>query len=231
MVVASVALLVALGGTSIAAVTALPINSVGTAQLKGNAVVSSKVKNRSLVAADFKAGSLPRGQRGPQGAPGSPGPPGPAGPAGPSGPPGVAAPGYIAQVVSQTSINSQSTTSQSFVDLTGSTQAVTVPAGETARLYATFTAESVCVGGTGSCSVRITLDGNELAPAAGTDFAFDSTNLGTETASGESHVVTRLSDNVSAGNHTLVVQLRTSQAATMLRVDDWSFVILRARVS
>ncbi len=225
MVVASVALLVALGGTSIAAVTALPINSVGTAQLKGNAVVSSKVKNRTLVAADFKAGSLPRGPRGPAGAPGAPGPPGPSGPA------GVAAPGYIAQVVSQTSTNSQSTTSQAFVDLTGSTQAVTVPAGETAKLYATFTAESVCVGGTGGCNVRITLDGNELAPAAGPNFAFDSTNLGTETMSGESHVVTRISDNISAGNHTLVVQLRSSQAATTFRVDDWSFVILRAKVS
>jgi hypothetical protein len=32
---------------------------VGTAQLKANAVISSKVKNHSLLAADFKPGQLP----------------------------------------------------------------------------------------------------------------------------------------------------------------------------
>ena len=55
MVVACIALLVALGGTSIAAVTQLvPRNSVGTLQLKNNAVTSAKVKNQSLLRADFK---------------------------------------------------------------------------------------------------------------------------------------------------------------------------------
>lgn len=68
MVVACLALLVALGGTSVAAVSQLvPRNSVGTAQLKKNAVVSTKVKNRSLLAADFKAGQLPAGAAGPEG--------------------------------------------------------------------------------------------------------------------------------------------------------------------
>jgi hypothetical protein len=76
MVVACVALLVALGGTGYAA-TALPRNSVGTPQLKNNAVVSAKVKNFSLLAVDFKRGQLPAGAQGPAG------PPGPAGPAGP----------------------------------------------------------------------------------------------------------------------------------------------------
>jgi hypothetical protein len=79
LVLASIALLVALAGTSVAAVSALPRASVGTAQLKDNAVTSRKVKNFSLVRSDFKPGQLPRGAvgaRGPQG------PPGPAGPAG-----------------------------------------------------------------------------------------------------------------------------------------------------
>jgi hypothetical protein len=68
MVVACIALLVALGGTSYA-IQALPQNSVGTQQLKNNAVASkkikngavnaSKVKNGSLLRADFKAGQLP----------------------------------------------------------------------------------------------------------------------------------------------------------------------------
>jgi hypothetical protein len=52
MMVAFVALLVALAGTSYAAVQ-LPANSVGTKQLKKNAVTGKKVKNRSLRVADF----------------------------------------------------------------------------------------------------------------------------------------------------------------------------------
>jgi hypothetical protein len=48
LVVACVALLVALGGTSIAAVSQLAKNSVGTAQLKNNAVTTPKVKNATV---------------------------------------------------------------------------------------------------------------------------------------------------------------------------------------
>ena len=40
MVIACIALTVALGGTSVAAIQALPKNSVGTKQLKRNAVTS-----------------------------------------------------------------------------------------------------------------------------------------------------------------------------------------------
>jgi hypothetical protein len=64
---------VALGGTGYA-VTALPRGSVGTPQLKSNAVNSSKVKDRSLKAADFGAGQLPTGAQGPTGPPGAPNP-------------------------------------------------------------------------------------------------------------------------------------------------------------
>jgi len=87
MVVACLALLVALTGTGVAAVSQIvPRNSVGSAQLKSNAVVSAKVKNRSLLALDFKAGQLPAG---PPGAAGPAGPAGAAGPAGPAGPAGT----------------------------------------------------------------------------------------------------------------------------------------------
>jgi hypothetical protein len=79
LAVSLVALLAALGGTSYAAFT-LPKNSVGTKQLKNNAVVSSKVKNHSLTMADFKPGQLPAGPRG------ATGPTGPAGAMGPAGP-------------------------------------------------------------------------------------------------------------------------------------------------
>lgn len=81
LVVASLALAVALGGTGYAAVV-LPANSVGTAQLKNGAVVGSKVKAHSLSAASFRPGQLPKGD---------PGPVGLAGPAGPAGPKGDAA--------------------------------------------------------------------------------------------------------------------------------------------
>src|SRR3712207_4417583 len=74
MVVACIALLVALGGTSYAAVM----------QLKRNSVTSIHVKDRSLLARDFRAGQIPRGPAGPAG------PQGPQGPAGPQGPPGSA---------------------------------------------------------------------------------------------------------------------------------------------
>jgi hypothetical protein len=59
MVIACLALAVALSGTSYAQILNVPVNSVGTAQLKANAVISSKVKNHSLLAADFKPGQLP----------------------------------------------------------------------------------------------------------------------------------------------------------------------------
>src|SRR5215471_17935537 len=88
LVVAIIALIVALGGTSYAAFT-LPKNSVGTKQLKKNsvtgqrinrnAVTSAKVRNGSLLAADFKAGQLPAGPKGDKGDPGPKGDTGPAG--------------------------------------------------------------------------------------------------------------------------------------------------------
>src|SRR5947208_4683914 len=68
-VIASLALFIALGGGAYAAIK-IPKNSVGSAQIKANAVNSSKVKNRSLLAGDFKAGQLPAGPQGIQGVPG-----------------------------------------------------------------------------------------------------------------------------------------------------------------
>src|SRR4051794_25107972 len=68
MVVALIALVIALGGTSYAAVT-LPRNSVGATQIRAAAVRSSEVKNRSLALADLsvRARRALRGQRGPAG--------------------------------------------------------------------------------------------------------------------------------------------------------------------
>jgi hypothetical protein len=63
---------------------------VGTLQLRANAVVSSKVKNGSLLVADFRPGQIPAGPPGAAGPAGAAGPQGPTGPAGPAGPAGAA---------------------------------------------------------------------------------------------------------------------------------------------
>lgn len=98
-VMSSIALFLAVGGVSWAA-TALPPNSVGSAQIKSRAITGAKVADRSLAAADFAPGQLTRGAPGPAGpqgpagdAPGAPGAPaGPAGATGPAGPAGAPGP-------------------------------------------------------------------------------------------------------------------------------------------
>lgn len=76
-VIAYLALFVALGGTSYAAIK-LPANSVGTTQIKKGAVTSAKIKAGSITAAALAAGTLKAGGVGP------------AGPAGPKGDTGTA---------------------------------------------------------------------------------------------------------------------------------------------
>jgi hypothetical protein len=73
-VTATLALFIALGGSSYAALS-LPRNSVGTQQLRPGAVRSPDVKNRSLGVADLSL----RARRSLAGRPGPIGPPGPAG--------------------------------------------------------------------------------------------------------------------------------------------------------
>lgn len=92
-VVSMVALFVALGGVSYAAI-ALPSNSVGAKQIKKNAVTGKKIKKNavtgakikdgSLLAKEFKAGQIPAGPRG------ATGPTGPIGPVGATGAAGTA---------------------------------------------------------------------------------------------------------------------------------------------
>src|SRR5947208_4467598 len=74
-VTATVALFVALGGSSYAALR-LPRNSVGSAQ----------VRNHSIKAVDLARDAVPAGARGPRGPQGPAGANGAAGPTGPRGP-------------------------------------------------------------------------------------------------------------------------------------------------
>jgi hypothetical protein len=79
LALSAAALLVAvLGGTPLGeaagdavAEVVLPRGSVGTVELRDGAVTAAKVKDRTLLARDFKSGQIPRGPAGPQGPPGT----------------------------------------------------------------------------------------------------------------------------------------------------------------
>jgi hypothetical protein len=93
-VTATVALFIALGGTSYAAATA----SIGSREIRNNSVLSADIRNNqlrsrdvrdgSLLAEDFAAAQLPAGQRGPKGETGAKGETGNTGPSGSPGPQG-----------------------------------------------------------------------------------------------------------------------------------------------
>ena len=87
MAVAVLALFVALGGSSYAAITITGNNvengTLTSADLKNNSVTSVDIRSGSLVPQDFKAGQLPAGPQGVQG------PQGIQGPKGDQGPPGI----------------------------------------------------------------------------------------------------------------------------------------------
>lgn len=80
-VMATVAVFVALGGTSYAVTTgaidsrAIKNNTIRSEDIRNNAVRSIDVLNGTLLARDFKAGQLPAGPKGATGAVGSQGPP------------------------------------------------------------------------------------------------------------------------------------------------------------
>src|SRR5215217_7097108 len=98
LAIAWLALAVALGGVGYAAAT-LPKNSVGSAQLRRNAVSAPKVRDRTLKRADLSAKAA-AALRGGRGAAGLPGERGPAGGAGADGVPGPRGPASVLTKVS-----------------------------------------------------------------------------------------------------------------------------------
>jgi hypothetical protein len=125
-VIAYLALFVALGGTSYAAIT-LKRGSVKGKHIAKNAVTGPKVKNGSLRAGDFRTGELPRGE---QGAAGPQGIQGPRGDQGESGPPGAPNPNAANSELLDGIDSTQ------FVRGRGRTQfeAVAIPAGATQKV-------------------------------------------------------------------------------------------------
>ena len=121
------------------------------------------------------------------------------------------------------------TSSTVWVNVPGATATFTVPPLMLDVFLARFTAESACYGATGWCSVRILLNGVEMAPAAASDFAFDSSDGNTETAaSWESHAIERsqtYQTSTLAIPVTLQVQYMVTNPAMTFRLDDWHFAV------
>ena len=105
-----------------------------------------------------------------------------------------------------------SITSGTFTNLTSTT--VVVPGGPNRfRILARFSGESNCQGVAGSwCSLRILVDGVEMNPVVGNDFAFDSPG---DNWSGKA--IERTSDIVFAGTHTVTLQGALSASASRFR--------------
>jgi len=101
LVVSCVALAAALGGTAYA-VTALPKNSVGAAQIKKNAVTGAKIKAGSIDATDLRPGVLLSGAPAAKGDTGATGATGANGVTGAIGPSGITATGSVANFNSAT---------------------------------------------------------------------------------------------------------------------------------
>jgi hypothetical protein len=97
-IVSSLCLFLVLGGSAYA-VSQLPRNSVGAAQIKSSAVHSSEVKDRSLRAKDFATGQLPTGAKGDRGDAG------PTGLRGAAGTPGLDATSLFAAVAANGTIS------------------------------------------------------------------------------------------------------------------------------
>lgn len=120
---------------------------------------------------------------------------------------------------------STTTTGPSYSPLPAASVPLAVPAGHTGLIVSTFTAESACYGAASYCSVRILVDGVEAFPAQGTDFAFDSSDGGTESSSSsEGHAMTRSTGTLVAGTYTVTVEM-AALGGTTLTVDDWHLMV------
>jgi hypothetical protein len=224
MVVAVTALVVSLGGSA----TAASVLITSSAQIGSGSITSSDIRNGSIKRRDLHAGVRPlRGGRGPEGAPG------PAGPAGPAGADASPSAVSVSQLVDPTTTLNHA----SWDDITELTQTINVPAGRPRRLLATVSGESDCSTADtvlgNYCMLRIVVDGQELAPKSGQDFAFNSPDPDVEEASWESLSIQRTSEILAPGQHTVTVQHRVTPGAQPVghRFDDALLSVLQFETS
>ncbi len=216
LAVACLALFVALGGVSYAAV-ALPAGSVGARELRAGAVTTPKLRNRAVTTAKLRNDSVTSAKIARRAVGRSELVPGL-----------VAGPPAVVHSETPSGLAGGVAAPLTFVDLPGASARIDLP-GDVNRmlLVVRFSGESACFGGAGAeyCSARITVDGTEALPAAGTDFAFDATDAGSETAtSWESHAMERTL-TVGPGPHAVLVQWMVTSADTTFRLDDWTLVV------
>lgn len=180
-VTATLALVVALGGTSYAAI-----------KLPKNSVTSVQVKDRSLLKKDFKTGQLPRGKTGkdgPQGPPGAPGAPGASGGAG-------------------AAIVNRADAAEALIPGAGAqtVQAMSLPPGSWA-VTAKFVAENAAADGVLSCSLNIGgVPVDTLGPPPGVDFGTGASvnvlvGAGTLPGGGPATVVCTTANTITAGTY------------------------------
>jgi len=100
------------------------------------------------------------------------------------------------------------TASETWEDFSRTSTSVSVPPGQTGRLLATFSANARCYGNGAPaewCAIRILVDGVEMSPRAGMNFAFAS-----PAADGfpeyELKSIDRISVELGPGSHSVVVQ-------------------------
>ncbi len=122
------------------------------------------------------------------------------------------------------------TTSSAWVDVPGASRSFVVSSGTTRLLAARFSAESLCAGPSGWCSLRmmlINLDTGasmgELYPRADIDFAFQSAGTASEW---EAHSMERVTSRLSAGRYKIQLQAVVFGGLSF-RLDDWTLVASR----
>jgi hypothetical protein len=178
-VTATLALIVALGGTSYAAI-----------KLPANSVTSKTVKDRSLLSKDFKRGQIPAGKTGPAGAAG---PAGAQGAQGFPGPAGVTASAYKA---TETGPAVQTGASQT-VD------SITLPGGGNWVVTAKLIANNTGLPDPANLSCSLTIDGvaKDSLGASGTDFGVGGSAITLTGAGVGSTAAVVCTTNTSAGNY------------------------------
>ena len=217
--VAYLALFVALGGTSYAAVK-LPRNSVGNAQLRSNSVTAAKVRNGTLQRVDFAAGQLPAGPVGPPGPKGDPGAPGAPGTNGTNGTDGQdGATGPPGPVFGSTVTGGTPQTPAADPDAAGLRFSHTFTLPRSGPTYIQFIHPAVgqtC--SAGGAQLGLYLDGQPL-PA---------TSLGTTTANAPRFEVRTTIAQVSAGERTVAarVDCPSGQFSSASSVSAVSFTVL-----
>ncbi len=199
-VVASIALFLVLGGGAYAA-TQLPRNSVGTGQLKPEAVTAGKIAKKTRQQLQGSRG--PTGPQGPQGKTGAKGATGATGAKGATGSPGTDGTGPVTEAASKPT---------SPLPITTGTQVVAVPLSGSA--YAT--SANVVVSSAAGAVVSCTLTGGGEATATIPAGGFETLSLSAARGAGSAVVNCTASSGAAAYTYASVTAIQTKSQSRVL---------------